>query len=95
MKTKDQYIESLASELKEWSAQIDLLTAKAENSIADVKLSYEEDLDALRAKQHEAAKKIKELEESSGDAWQTIKETADSVWDDLRAGVASVASKFN
>jgi hypothetical protein len=25
MKTKDEYIESLASELKEWSAQIDLL----------------------------------------------------------------------
>lgn len=94
MKTKDQYIESLASELKEWSTQIDLLTAKAENAIADVKLRYEEDIDALRAKQHEAAKKIKELEESSGDAWQTIKETADSVWDDLRTGLASAASKF-
>lgn len=94
MKTKDQYIESLASELKIWSAQLDVLTAKAEKAIADVKPKYEEELDALRAKQHEAAKKIKELEESSDDAWQTIKETADSVWDDLRAGLTSAASKF-
>jgi hypothetical protein len=31
MKTKDEYIENLASELKEWSAQIDLLAAKTEN----------------------------------------------------------------
>jgi hypothetical protein len=30
MRTKDEYIESLAAELKEWSAQIDLLADKAE-----------------------------------------------------------------
>jgi hypothetical protein len=30
LKTKDEYIENLASELKEWSAQIDLLAAKTE-----------------------------------------------------------------
>ncbi len=28
MKTKDEYIASLASELKEWSAQIDVLTGQ-------------------------------------------------------------------
>ena len=38
MKTKDEYIESLASELKEWSAQIDLLAAKTEHAAAIVKL---------------------------------------------------------
>ncbi|MCI0668071.1 MAG: coiled coil domain-containing protein [Methylococcaceae bacterium] len=94
MKTKDEYIESLASELKEWSAQIDLLAAKTENAAAHVKLRYVEELDALRAKQHEAAEKIKELEEASGDAWETVKETADQVWDDLKTGLASTVSKF-
>lgn len=34
MKTKDQYLDSLAAELKEWSAQIDLLTAKTEKAAA-------------------------------------------------------------
>lgn len=94
MKTKDEYINSLAAELKEWSAQIDLLTAKAEKATADVKLKYLEELDALRVKQHEAAAKVKELEESSGDAWVAVKQTADKVWDDLRAGIASATSKF-
>jgi outer membrane murein-binding lipoprotein Lpp len=68
MKTKDEYIDSLASELKDWSAQIDLLVAKAENAAADVKIKYAEELDALRAKQHAAVEKMKELEEASGDA---------------------------
>jgi len=94
MKTKDEYIESLASELKEWSAQIDLLAAKTENAAADVKFKYAEELDALRARQHAAAEKMKELEEASGDAWGTVKETADKVWNDFRTGLASAVSKF-
>lgn len=94
MKTKDEYIESLAAELKEWSAQIDLLNAKAENAAAEARLKYAEELDALRAKQQVAVLKIKELEAASGDAWQTVKETADKVWDDLRIGLASTVAKF-
>jgi hypothetical protein len=94
MKTKDEYIESLASELKEWSAQIDLLVAKSENAADDVKIKYAEELDALRAKQHAAVEKMKELEEASGDAWGTAKEAADKVWDDLKTGLASTVSKF-
>lgn len=94
MKTKDEYIEMLASELKEWSAQIDLLAAKAESATAYAKLKYAEELDALRAKQRAAAEKMAELEAASGDVWETLKETADKVWDDLKTGLASAVSKF-
>ena len=94
MKTKDEYIESLASELKEWSAQIDLLSAKMEKSAGMVKLKYIEDVNSLHAKEHAASEKMKELAGASGDAWETAKETADKIWDDLRSGLASAASKF-
>ncbi len=65
MKTKEEYIESLTTELKEWSTQIDHLTNKTEQKVADVKLKYNEEIAVLRAKQHEASEKIKELEASS------------------------------
>ncbi|HHT9126133.1 MAG TPA: hypothetical protein ACFYD6_10000 [Candidatus Brocadiia bacterium] len=94
METKDAYRQRLKTQLKEWSAQIDLLAAKAENVGADVKIKYTRELDKLRAKLREATEKVKELEEASGDAWGEVKETADKVWDDLKTGVASVASKF-
>ena len=48
----------------------------------------------LRTKELAAIEKIKELEEAGGDAWETVKETADKIWDDLRVGVAGAASKF-
>lgn len=95
MKTKDEYIESLASELKEWSAQIDILTAKTENLATQAKLKYSEELSVLRAKLDAAAEKMKELEGAGGDAWETVKETADKVRDDIRVGLADVASKFD
>ncbi|NOT10386.1 MAG: hypothetical protein HOP23_00875 [Methylococcaceae bacterium] len=94
MKTKNEYIDGLATELKAWSAQIDLLSAKMEKSAGMVKLKYVEDVNALHAKEHAATEKIKELEQASAEAWNSSKETADKIWDDLRIGLASAASKF-
>lgn len=94
METKDAYKQKLDAQLKEWNAQINLLAAKVENSGADVKLKYAQDLDGIRAKQREAAIKIKELENASGDAWQNVKVTADKVWDDLKTGIVQAMSNF-
>lgn len=94
MKTKDQYIDNLAAELKDWSAQIDLLTTKTESEAAHVRSQYIEELNALHAKQQKATEKMKELQETGGDAWETVKVTADKVWDDLRIGLADATSRF-
>lgn len=94
MKTKEEYIDNLAAELKDWSTQIDLLTAKTENAAAHVRVKYIEELNTLHAKQQKAAEKMKEMQETGGDAWETVKVTADKVWDDLRIGLADATSKF-
>jgi hypothetical protein len=94
MKTKDEYIESLAAELKVWSAQIDLITAKAEQTAGMAKLKYVQELNKIRSHQQAAAMKMRELEDASDDAWDKAKETADKVWDDMRTGLASAAAKF-
>jgi len=94
MKTKEEYIDKLSAELKAWSAEIDVLHAKAEIAADDVKLKYQEEIEALRVKERAAVEKIKELQASSGDAWETVKETAEHVWHDLRTGLAGVVDKF-
>lgn len=95
MKTKNEYIEQLAAQLKDWSAEIDLLSAKADAAAASAKLHYVEELDALRAKQQEAHTKLKELQDSGGEGWDALKATADKVWNDLSTGLKEVVSKFN
>jgi len=94
MQTKDAYKQKLKADLNEWGAQINLLAAKADSAGADAKLQYAKDLDSLREKQHHAAEKMKELESASGDAWEKVRHTADSLWDELKAGVAHTVAKF-
>lgn len=94
METKDAYRQKLDAQLKEWSAQISLLAAKAENASADVKLKYALELDEIKAKQREVVQKMKELELSSGEAWEKLKVTADKVLDDLKTGISQAMSKF-
>jgi chromosome segregation ATPase len=94
MKTKEEYIDSLAAELKEWSAEIDSLNARAEQATDDLKIKYNAEVEVLRAKERAAHEKIAELKDASGDAWEALKGTADHVWQDLRTGLASVVSKF-
>lgn len=94
MQTKEAYKQKLEANLNEWGAQINLLAAKAESAGADAKLRYSKDLDALRDKQRQAAEKMKELESASGDAWEKVRHTADSLWDEIKAGVAHTVAKF-
>ena len=94
MEIQNAYKQKMAAQLKEWSAQINLLEAKVENARADIKVKRAEELHALRAKQRAAAAKMKELESASGKAWEQVKETADKLWEDLKTGVADAHSKF-
>jgi hypothetical protein len=94
MEIQDAYKQKMAAQLKEWSAQIDLLEAKVENAGADMKVKRTKQLHELRAKQRAATEKMKELGKASGAAWEQVKTTADKIWDDLKTGVADAQSKF-
>jgi hypothetical protein len=95
MEIQTAYKQKMSAQLKEWGAQLDLMEAKAENIGADINIKRAEKLHDLRAKQHTASEKMKELENSSGEAWQQVKLTADKIWDDLKVGIAEAHSKFN
>ena len=94
MDIKEAYKQKMAAQLKEWNAQINLLEAKVENAGAAIAIKRTEVLNELRAKQHAAAEKMLELEKSSGEAWGHVKETADKIWEDLKAAIADAHSKF-
>ena len=94
MEIQEAYKQKMAAQLKEWSAQINLLEAKVENAGADVKVRRAEALHELRAKQRAASEKMEELGKASGEAWEQVKVTADKIWEDLRTGVAEAHSKF-
>lgn len=95
MELQDAYKQKMAAQLKEWSAQINLLEAKVASAGADIRVKRAEELVELRAKQHAAGEKMKELGRAGGAAWEQVKETADKIWDDLKTGITDAQAKFH
>jgi len=94
MEMQNAYRQKMTAQLKEWGAQINLLEARVENAGADARIKGAEELDSLRAKQRAASAKMKELEKAGSEAWEQLKETAETIWADLRAGIADAQARF-
>lgn len=94
MELKDAYRKKMRAQLKELSAKIDLLEAKAGNAAADIRVAQAKELHELRSKWRAATEKMKELENASGDAWAQVKETSDNIWEELKSGVSKAHDKF-
>ena len=89
MKTKQEYINSLAAELKDWSARIDLLTAKMENEEAHETGKYIEELNDLHAKHQKATETLKELLQADGNGSATVHGEEHKLWGDPEIGLPS------
>ena len=94
MEVQDAYRQKMRAQLKEWSAQMNLLEARLDNVSADLRVKRAEQLHELRARHRAAADKMKELGKSTGEAWEQAKETADKMWDDFKDGLTEAQSKF-
>lgn len=73
MKTKDEEIQTLTSQLKEWNAQIAMLALKQQTATETAKM-FTKELDELRLKHMAVAQQLKELElhESGMYMWENI-----------------------
>jgi hypothetical protein len=94
MEIQNAYKQKMAAQMKEWSAQINLLEAKLDSVGADLRVKRAEELHELRARQQAAAEKMKELGKSTGEAWQQVKISADKMWDDFKTGLTDAQSKY-
>lgn len=94
MNKRDEYIDKLAAQLKEWSAKIDELQSAARMAKDDVKAGYENQIKQLKDKRDTASQKLQELKGASTDAWGTLKAGAESAWADLKSAVTAAKDKF-
>jgi uncharacterized coiled-coil DUF342 family protein len=94
MKSREEYIDKLAVQLKGWSAKIDELQAKAHAASADAKVEYAEQIRQLKEKQEIAAEKLQELKGASAEAWSTLVAGAETAWGELAKAIAAAKEKF-
>ncbi|OPX97764.1 MAG: hypothetical protein A4E58_01249 [Syntrophorhabdus sp. PtaB.Bin006] len=80
--------------MKEWSAEIALLKAKANKAKAEAKIEYYKTIETLQSRQNAAMTKLQELRTAGDDAWQDLKAGTENVWTEVKAAFQSAASKF-
>ncbi len=72
MTTIDKNKQNLVTELLELSAKIDILVIKSKQVSTDSASNNNDELEELRAKQHEITKKLQLLEENINGVWENI-----------------------
>ena len=92
--TRKAYEEKLDAQLKEWSAQIALLKAKADNAKADAKIEYYKTIEVLQSRQNNAKAKLQELKTAGDEAWEDIKAGAEKAWADVKTAYHDASSRF-
>jgi chromosome segregation ATPase len=87
----EAYQEKIEGQLKQWSARIKELQAKAEEAKADTKIELQKHIQTLQAKKEVAQHKLKELQAAGADAWEKAKpdlekalEHLQSAWDNVK-----------
>lgn len=94
MDKKEEYIQKLDAQLREWSTKIDELNAKAEKAKGDIKTEYTRQLEALKALQESAVKRLAEMSEASGQAWEQLRIGAEKAWHELKTSLDNAMAKF-
>lgn len=94
MGKREDYIDKLAAQLKLWSAEIEVLKAKAGKETVEIKAAIHKDVEILNKKMQEAQKKLQEIGEKTGSAWESLAEGAGKAWKDLGDAVHQAGEKF-
>ena len=93
MALKEAYQEKIEAQLREWTARINELKAKADGAKADAKVEMYKRIDVLRAKEEVAQAKLQELMQAGADKWEEIRTSLDKAMDDLKTTWKSTRSQ--
>lgn len=91
---KEEYIAKVEARLQEWSTKIDELKVQAHLGKAEAQEEYERQIKMLREKESRLSRKLNELRDAGGEAWDEIKFGIDSAVDDLKDAFGKAFDKL-
>lgn len=94
MSKRDTYVQQLHAKIDEWNADIEKLTAKANQVEADSRREYQQQIDTLKRKRREIESKLTDLKRSGEEAWSDFKTGIDLALDSMNEAVKSAMSRF-
>ena len=94
MKNREEYIEKMTAQLKEWSRKIDLLEFKARAAKADAKITYEQRIRDMKSKREAVMTRLQELKGAGNEAWESMTTGVEAAWDEFKRAFTEAKDKF-
>lgn len=94
MASKAAYQQKLEAQLKEWDANLALVRAQASKASADARVSFENELEKMKARREEAHKSLEELRNRSESAWEDMKDSTEKVWAEMGKAMEKMTARF-
>ena len=94
MSKKDEYMSQMRFQLKQWDAEIDVLTNKANEFGAEARDKYYDQLKIMRASREAVSQKMDEITSASETAWQDMQKSMESAWDSMKSAMEKMTSSF-
>ncbi len=95
MSNRDTYVQKFKVQLDQWNAEIDKLEAKVQKASANLKIGYRKQIASLRDQRDQAKQKLLQVQDSSEDAWEELKQGAEDVWSRTKEAFSKARSKFD
>lgn len=91
---RHEYLQKLKSKLDEWDREIDTL----EHRLGDMKGEAEQRarlaLDDLKLTRQQLTQRVDELLDTTDDAWQRIRLSVESAWDNVKSGLSAARAEI-
>ena len=68
--------------------------SRAEQASTELRVDYNEQLEALQKNQRAAREKLDEVEQASDEAWEDLRTGAEATWEDLKTAVERAVSRL-
>lgn len=95
MKTRDEYVSNMKSELDRWNAQAARWEAQAASARSDLRKEYAKQLETLKARREEALYQLKLLQGASSTAWSELSRGADDARERMLKAVEAAKAHFD
>lgn len=94
MGKREEYIDKLAAQLKEWNAQIDVLKERANKENAETKAKVQARIEELKKEKDQIASNLDALRAESSEAWQAMAEGITNAGKQLKEAFAKALDQF-
>ncbi len=92
---RDDYVNRMDAQAKEWDAQLALWGAKADKTGAAVKSEFHKWQREFSDQRAIAQNKLSTLRSANHDAWEEMKAGMDSAWTDVKTAFETAKKKFD